>query len=150
MPLFPIQTATNHVRVPGILMLIMGLANVGLAVALAIRSGLGYIGIAIAGAIVLTAKNTLFTPFYAARNLKLPWYTFYPSLIKGAVGFAVVGLGTYLMSLSWALTSWSKLALAGISVSGIYALGAYFLGLTTSERLLLNNEIRQRMKRLSR
>ena len=144
-PLFPIQVSTNHVRVPGILTLIMGLANAGLAVALAKWSGWGYISIAIAGALVLTAKNSLFTPLYAAHLLKLPWHTFATRLINGVLGFVVVAAGSYLISLNLSLASWSSLALVGISISGIYILGAYFFGLRAEERLLIKTEIRQRM-----
>jgi membrane protein EpsK len=114
-------------------------------VALALWSGLGYLGIALAGAIVLTAKNTLFTPLYAARNLKLPWHTFLPSLIAGVIGCVLVAAGAYWASSTWILTSWSKLALAGMSISLLYIGAAILFGLGRDDRTLLVAEIRRRL-----
>jgi hypothetical protein len=143
-PLFPIQEATNKVRVPGILTLVMGVANTGLAVALAKWSGWGYISIAIAGAIMLTAKNTLFTPLYAARIIELPWYTFIPSLLTGILGFVTVGAVSFLGAASSPSMSWGQLALIVASISGGYLIAAYFLGLNSGDRKLLETEIRRR------
>jgi membrane protein EpsK len=146
-PLFSLQVVTNNVRIPGVVTLVMGAANAALAVALALWSGWGYIGIAIAGAIVLTAKNAFFTPLYGARILKLPWWTFLPSLIAGVVGCLAVGAGTYWISLTWTLTGWGQLALVAVITSGIYMIAAYFLGLDADDRSLLKSEIQRRIKR---
>lgn len=145
-PLFSIQTATNHVRLPGILTLVMGIANAVLAVALALWSGLGYIGIAVAGAIVMTAKNAFFTPLYNARNLRLPWWTFLPNLATTTLACLLVSAAGYWMSINFTLTGWLQLALGAAVIAGIYLLAAYFLGLNPDERLLLRTELRQRMK----
>jgi len=146
-PLFSIQVATNNVRVPGMVTLVMGVANTILAVTLAKWSGWGYISIAIAGAVALTAKNALFTPLYNARILRLPWWTFLPSLVAGSVGCLAIGLGTYWMASIWTLASWGQLALAAGITSGIYLGTAYCLGLNADERHLLISEIRRGIKR---
>ena len=65
-PLFNIQVATNRVRVPGILTCVMGVGNLGLALLLAGPVGWGMYGVAAAGAVMLTAKNLVFTPIYGA------------------------------------------------------------------------------------
>jgi membrane protein EpsK len=144
-PLFSIQSATNHVRLPGILTLFMGVANASLAVALALWSGLGYMGIAVAGAIVLTAKNAIFTPLYNARNLRLPWWTFLPNLATSVLATLAVSAAAYWISLNWTLTGWLQLALAAAIITGIYVVVAYFLGLGAEERSLIKSEIRQRL-----
>jgi membrane protein EpsK len=146
-PVASLQIVTNNVRIPGILTLAMGVVNAGLAVALALWSGWGYISIAIAGAIVLTAKNAFFTPLYSARILKLPWWTFLPSMIAGVVGCLAVGVGTYWVSLIWTLTGWAQLALVAVITSGIYVIAAYALGLGADDRDLLKSEIQRRIKR---
>jgi membrane protein EpsK len=145
-PLFPIQVATNHVRVPGIFNLIMGLVNVGLAVALAFGSGWGYISIALAGAIVMTIKNTFFTSLYAARVLQLPWHTFLPSMGKGVLGFVVVGSTSYLIETLWHLNSWGMLASTGIILSALYLIAVYLFGANVNERALIKSEIINRLK----
>jgi O-antigen/teichoic acid export membrane protein len=144
-PLFALQTATKKVRVPGLATLVLGVTNVALAIALATWSG-DYIGIAVAGTIMLLAKNLLFTPLYSARILKLRWWTFLPSMIAGAVGCLAVGTGTYMISLTWTLTSWVQLALVAMITSGIYVSAAYFGGLNADDRDLVRSEIRRRIK----
>jgi membrane protein EpsK len=144
-PLFSLQVAANKVRTPGLVTLSMGLVNVGLAVALALWSGWGYVGIAVAGAVVLTAKNAVFTPLYNARILKLPWWSFLPSLLAGAVGCLAVGVGAYWIAETWALTDWSRLALVAALTGVLYVIAAYFLGLSPNERRSLHEELRRRV-----
>ena len=143
-PLFPIQEATNRVRLPGILTLVMGAVNAALAVSLALWSGWGPISIPIAGAILLSAKNTLFTPLYAAKVLRMPWHTFLPGLFNSALWFLVIAGGSYLLSTQFSLLTWPRLALAGLSITCMYAVGAYFFGIKADERALLVFELRQR------
>jgi len=66
LPLFSLQLTKNAVKIPGLVTLACGVVNVFLAVALATAFPNG-LGIAMAGALVLTAKNAIFTPLYAAR-----------------------------------------------------------------------------------
>ena len=84
-PLFAIQTTLNKVKLPGIMSLIFGIINIFLALVFIEKFNLGAIGIAGAGAIVLTMKNALFTPIYGATIQKNPWYTYLKSLIPGLV-----------------------------------------------------------------
>ena len=144
-PLFSLQVATNNVRVPGIVTLVMGVINAFLAVGLALWSGWGYISIAIAGAIVLTAKNAIFTPLYGAHILHKPWWTFFPSIVAGVVGCLAVGVGTYWVSLTWQLAGWAQLALVVVITSGVYGGVAYCLGLSADDRALLKSEIQRRI-----
>lgn len=143
-PLFSIQVSTNHVRLPGILTLLMGLVNVGLAIALALRSGWGYISIAIAGAIVLTSKNAIFTPLYNAWILRVPWWTFLSKLAINALACLFVSLATYSIAQHWILTSWLHLFIVALITTATYGVAAYFLCLNTSERSLIQTEIRRR------
>ncbi len=145
-PLFSLQVATNKVRLPGLTTLGMGIVNIFLAIAFSLWSGWGYISIAIAGAIVLTIKNTIFTPLYTAYILKLPWWTFLPSLVSGLIGSLAVGLGSYGLSTIWTLNSWVDLIIVGAVISAIYVIIAYFGGLNTADRELLKSEIEHRLK----
>jgi membrane protein EpsK len=125
----------------------MGAANAALAVALALWSGWGYISIAIASAIVLTAKNTFFTPLYSAYILKLPRWTFLPSLLPGVLGCLAVSAGAFWVSSTWTLTDWGQLVLVALITSGICMFAGYFLVLGADERRLLRSEIRRRLQR---
>lgn len=144
-PLFSIQVSTNHVRVPGVLTLVMGVTNACLAVALALWSGWGYISIGIAGAIVLTAKNAVFTPLYNAHILHLPWWTFLRNLSTSVVAWLAVFIISFWISLTFAITGLPQLALVGMLVGCLYLLVIYFIGLNKDDRSFLKKEIRQRI-----
>jgi len=86
--------ATNHVRLPGILTCVMGLGSLGLALLLAGPVGWGMYGVAVAGAVMLTAKNLVFTPLYTARILGLGYGTFYREIlpvVASTIGLAGAG-----------------------------------------------------------
>jgi O-antigen/teichoic acid export membrane protein len=106
MPLFSIQIAVNKVRWPGIVTLIMGTGNLTLAIFLAKYAGWGIYGVATAGAIVLTAKNALFTPIYGALILRQRWYALLRSYVIGLAflgGLLIIGgiLGSRIRPASW-------------------------------------------------
>ena len=137
LPLFGLQVTLNKVRWPGVVTLVMGAANLGLAVALAGWAGWGAIGVAAAGLIVLTTKNALFTPIYGAVIQNLPWWTFTTALLPGTAGALLVLGASYGLTLIWPATSWPQLIAAGAAVAGVYACLAYVGGLNTAEKRLL-------------
>lgn len=95
-PLFPVQIAYNKVRLPAVVTLVMGGANVLLALVLGNRYGLA--GIIAAYGIVLTIKNSIFTPIYTARIQSLPWTYYYRALLPGVVGTVIVALCGWFLS----------------------------------------------------
>jgi membrane protein EpsK len=72
LPLFGLQVATGHVKVPGLVTGALGLLNLGLALLLAGPVGMGVWGVALAGAIALAAKNVVFTCLFSSRILRVP------------------------------------------------------------------------------
>ncbi|MEZ4642790.1 MAG: oligosaccharide flippase family protein [Chloroflexota bacterium] len=120
-PLLSIQTALNKVRWPGIITLLFGVINLLLAIWWVRWDTMG-IGIALAGAIVLTIKNSIFTPIYGAYIQKLPWYTFLWPILPSLVGFVLVSVSGYASVLFWSLNSWFSLALVGIVLTILYLL----------------------------
>ncbi len=90
LPLFPVRTAYNRVKIPGVVLLVMGIANLLLAIQLPIITGWGVYGVAMASAIILTLTNALFTPWYVSHILNIPWYTFMRPMILGV--FATIGV----------------------------------------------------------
>lgn len=134
LPLFNIQVAANHVRLPGILTLFMGLGNLGLALLLAGPVGWGMYGVAASGAIMLTAKNIIFTPLYGAHILGLDLRAFYREIVP-VVGATVVlaGVGWWL-SYNLQLHTWLAFGLATLGLAGVFLLATYRLLLTNEER----------------
>ncbi len=133
-PLFAVQVATNRVRTPGILTLLMGLGNLGLALLLSGPMGWGMYGVAGAGAIMLTAKNLLFTPGYAAHILGVQRLTFYGEVLPIVGGtLALVGTG-WLLSHSIQPHTWFQLGLSAMAAAGIILPLFYRFLLTQQER----------------
>ncbi len=134
LPLFNIQVATHHVRLPGMMTCVMGLGSLGLALLLAGPVGWGMYGVAVAGAVMLTAKNLVFTPLYAARILGLGYGTFYREILP-IVGMTL-GLagGAWWLARSFQLHTWLGLGLSAISIAAVFAAGTYFFLLSSDER----------------
>ncbi len=135
-PLFSIQTALNKVRLPGIVTILLGLVNLILALWWAEWERYG-LGVALAGAIVLTAKNALFTPIYGAYIQKVPWYTFIKELSFGIGGTFFVGGGCLFLVYRFSITEWSSLIFASGVVSIIYLGLLFFVFLSKEERVML-------------
>jgi len=116
-PLFAIFTALNKVRLPGIITLIAGLANLGLAILFLTRSNLGMMGVALSGALILTFKNLLFDPIYSAKILNLRTLFFYNDLFIGVIVFIITwGLG-YFICYILKVNNWFELILGGSLVT---------------------------------
>ncbi|MHB9024890.1 MAG: lipopolysaccharide biosynthesis protein [Armatimonadota bacterium] len=133
-PLTSLQMAANRVRLPGIVTCIMGIANLGLALLFAGPLGWGMYGVAAAGAILLIAKNTLFTPYYGAYILRQPLGTFYSDLLPHlglTLGTAAIG---WWISSWWQIATWHELILCGCLISGVYLLLVLALRLSPAER----------------
>ncbi len=136
MPLFSVQVAMNKVRLPAIAALLMGMLNFALAVVFARYLKWGVYGVALAGGVVLTVKNALFTPVYVAILLQRPWYEFLPSHASS------LGLLTGLMAAGYALSrftaaaSYGHLALSTLLI-GIIGLTAIWLILPSNDRRLI-------------
>ena len=137
LPLLGLQLAANRMKTPAVVTIVMGLGNLGLALLLARPVGWGLYGIAAAGAIMLTAKNVLFTPAYAAHVLGKPWTSFAREL--GLI--VAVTAGTILLcrvALWFApITGWIQMAGVSFIISIFYAAAAYRFFLNCEERAML-------------
>ena len=137
MPLFNIQVAMNKVRWPGLVTLFMGVVNLILALSFVKYLNWGVYGVAIAGAIVLTAKNAVFTPLYAAVILRQPWYTFLKSSLSA------LGLLIGLMMLGYALNryavpaSWLQLILLSLGLGATGLAAVWFILPRNDRRVML-------------
>ncbi|HEY3417593.1 MAG TPA: oligosaccharide flippase family protein [Armatimonadota bacterium] len=134
LPLFNIQVATNNVRLPGILTCVMGAMNLGLALWLAGPVGWGMYGVAAAGAIMLTAKNLLFTPLYGAHILGIGHGTFFRAtipIIVATLGLTASGWG---IASLFPILSWTALFGVGAILTCLYLGFTYLILLTKEER----------------
>lgn len=91
--LFTINVAYNKVRIPGIVIFFMGIGNFLLAVMIPYLTGWNYYGVALAGAIMLTLKNAIFTTWYATKVLGISRTTFLSPMIQGVFAMLII-MGT--------------------------------------------------------
>jgi membrane protein EpsK len=138
-PLLGLQLTANRVKTPGLVTLVMGLANFLLAVVLARHWGL--YGIAAAGAIMLTAKNLLFTPVYAARIVRRPAVTFLAPLIPTV--FATVAIIALCHGVAGfvEISDWLTLTGLSLGIAAVHLIASYALLLNNKERAAVRDLI---------
>jgi len=148
LPLFSINVAYNQVRLPGIVTFFMGIGNFVLAIALVLFTGLGYFGVALASAIMLTLKNALFTPWYATRILNVGIHTFIRSMLPGIIATAFIGILTTLISIVFSLAALISLVITGICITLVYIAVLWKFGLNGFERGLFRSYLPQPLRRI--
>ena len=141
LPLLGLQLATNRVKVPGVVTMVMGMANLGLALVLAGPMHWNLYGIAAAGAIMLTLKNVFFTPIYGAHVLGKPCGVFFreSALIVGVTVVTILACRGVLWF--WPIVGWDQLAGLSLGISALYGLIVYQFILTVEERKMVRSLI---------
>jgi membrane protein EpsK len=135
-PLMYIQNTYNMVRWPGIVTLLCGVASV-IADLLIVKLGWGYLAIAGSTAIIWSLRNVIFTPIYSAHNMKLPWWSFLPSLIFTLIGTLFVWGTSYILTIFYMPNSFFTLAGAATIISLLYAVFAWVFGINAAEKEML-------------
>jgi O-antigen/teichoic acid export membrane protein len=146
LPLFAINVAFNKVRIPGIMTFIMGIGNVILAFSLPLLLGLGYYGVAIAGAIVLTLKNTFFIPWYATKVMNIPAKTFTKSITAGVFATLFLAGSAFIVGKIFLISSLAGLVVAGSMLSLVYFIIVWFIGFNQDERHIFLHYIPRQMR----
>ena len=85
-----LQPGMNKVKLPGLVTLSMGIANVICTYTLGVTLGMGVMGVALGGAIILSLKNAVFTSLYGARILDLQKTTFLRPLMSSFLIFVFI------------------------------------------------------------
>jgi membrane protein EpsK len=129
MPLFSINTAYNQIKIPGIVTVMMGIVNLGLAILFSHYLNFGIYGVAVAGAIVLTMKNTVFIPLYTAKMMQIRTLTFIKKMLPGTLLTLFTFLAAYMISLTCNIETWSSLLeyIAMILVVAMVLIWFFFL-----------------------
>ena len=135
------------VRIPGIVSFLMGIGNFALAIALPLLTGWGYYGIAVAGAIVLTLKNALFTPWYATRVLKVNSHTFTGSMLPGVAATALIIVTVIILGMVLPLDALAMLMMTGSIITVAYIVMVWRFGLNKYEREFFESYIPEKLRR---
>lgn len=137
LPLFSINISFNKVRIPGLVTLFMGIGNFLLALMIPYFTGLGYYGVAIAGAIMLTLKNSFFLPWYTSRILRTQKHTFIVSMLPGLISMSVIVVIIYIFNCFINVSNLINLIFYCGLLSFIYFLAIWLIGLNQKERQII-------------
>jgi O-antigen/teichoic acid export membrane protein len=138
-PLGYVENAYNRVRWPGIITVLTGVVNLGLAILVAWWGKWGVYGVALVAAISTTLRSVLFMPLYNAYIMRLRWWVFFPSLSASAIGTLIVSVMAYAAASLWMPTGWLALGISAAIVSLVYCAGLFFWGLTRKDWQLIVN-----------
>lgn len=145
-PLFYLYVAMNKVKLNGIILIILGIVNVMVVYLLGITFGLGLLGVAIGGGLVLGAKNAIFTPLYGAYLLRLPKTFFFRTLKNGILSMVLTCVVGFVIHKFLFFGGWSSLLLC-MAVTGAFSLiGVWFLVLPIHDRIMLLEYVPKRFR----
>jgi membrane protein EpsK len=146
LPLFSINVAYNKIRIPGVVTLLMGGMNIALAIAIPLMAGWGFYGVAVAGAIVLTLKNAIFTPWYATKVMGTKASTFNASMLPGMIATIVIIGVSMAIGILLPITSLASLILVGCIIGVVYLALIWKYGLSIFERGIFKNYLPKNLR----
>jgi membrane protein EpsK len=129
-----VQTAVNKLKAPAFVTLIMGILNFILAYLLSGYFKMGALGIALAGSIVLTSKNLIFSPLYVAKITNQKWDTYLKGVTKPFFATLFVSLVSFYISKLYKINNFLELFLVCCVVGVIYLAFVYFIMLKKEEK----------------
>ncbi len=108
-PLYTVNTITCKLKVPVLLSIAIGFANVGIVLALLSYTNLGVYAVAGVSSVLWVLRIFLFVPSYAAHIVDVKRSTFYGPLLRGVINIAVTGGVLFLCSRIFNIDSWFEL-----------------------------------------
>ena len=132
--LYAINTVTNHLKVPVLVNLGLGVANTVLVLILLKTTSLGVYGIAIANAIMLFLKVVFFVPSYAASNLGQKLTIFYPAFFRAVISSVLIMVLFAFLGNFFVIDSWLDLILVALGCGVVGYLFNILILLTRQER----------------
>jgi len=150
LPLFSINVSYNKLRIPAIVTILSGLANILLAVTLPSITGWGYYGVAVAGTVVLTLRHFFFVPLYATRVLGVSKNPFKSSMFQVILSTIIVmGISStiyYYSNISNVIT----LVIYCTMISLVYLPIMWFIFMDQSEKRIIESFIPSRLMKMLR
>ncbi|WP_022765629.1 lipopolysaccharide biosynthesis protein [Butyrivibrio sp. XPD2006] len=148
-PLYTVNSITRKLKVPVLVSFGIGLANVIIVPILLKYTSLGLIAIKTVSSVLLTLRVLFFVPLYAAYSLKMKWHTFYPALVRGTIGSAILlAIFSYVNSVI-DINTWMKLIVACLLCGGFGYIVNYFVLLSKDERDIVHDIVSRKMPKLS-
>ena len=146
--LFSVYTITDRRKVPTLVLLATGTANMILVFILLKFTNMGVYAIAMSSAICLGLRNMFFTPIYGAKCLNLKPMTFFPVMIKGFFGIAIVVVIGMLYRHFIDHITWISFIINAVVVCGLSFIANYYFFFNKEERAYLLSVVRCRLPKL--
>ncbi len=131
-PINTILVSQNKLKIPALFTLIIGIGSVFLMFFEAER--FGAVGIAAAAALMLTLKNSIFFPIYAAKILGYPWWHYMTRITQVAMITVVMSLLSHYIGTIIEVNSYLMIFATGIPITILYGLIVYLVALNTKEK----------------
>lgn len=140
-PLYTVNSITCKLKVPVLVSLGIGVANIVGSILLCVYTSLGVYAIQIVSSVLLTLRVFFFAPVYAAHVLGEKWYTFYEPLLRGVAASVIclVLFAGYRSLLH--IDSWGKLILCVIPCGIVGYMVNYIVVLNREERISIKNKV---------
>ncbi len=145
--LYHVFLITKRVKLNSVVILLSGILTTATVFVLLETTDLGVYAIAGVSTFYGILRNLVFTPIYAARCLKVKWYTFYGDILLGLASIGAICLTALPFQLLIEIDGWSKLFAVGIA-AGAAALAVNFLiVLRKNERKMVLDMVRKKLQR---
>ncbi len=137
MPTFSIRRGLDKVKLPAVVTLLGGCANVLLSILLVSCTGMGIYSVAFSLSLCLVAQNLFFAPIYTAMITGKPKTIFIKEVIPGLAMATLAGGVAFSLSQMYDLASIPRLLAAGILVAVIYGAFCYVVVVGKEDRAFL-------------
>ncbi|MCI8861781.1 MAG: MATE family efflux transporter [Lachnospiraceae bacterium] len=145
--LYHVFLITKRVKLNSVVILLSGILTTATVFVLLETTDLGVYAIAGVSTFYGILRNLVFTPIYAARCLKVKWYTFYGDILLGLASIGAICLTALPFQLLIEIDGWIKLFAVGIA-AGAAALAVNFLiVLRKNERKMVLDMVRKKLQR---
>ncbi len=141
LPLFPINVSYNKLRIPATVTILLGIINLLLSLVLPSVTGWGYYGVAVAGAIVLTARHFFFVPMYATKVLGASKNPFRTSMVQVILSTIIVSGTSGIVYCFLNISSATSLIVCCGIISLIYLPMIWFRFMNQPERRIIESFI---------
>lgn len=140
-PLYSVNMITCKLRMPVLVSLGIGVANIIGSIVLYKYTNLGVYAIQLVSSVLLTLRVFIFTPIYAAYILNQKWWEFYGPLLRGLLSSFVILVVYNIILHNIALESWGTLIVYALPCGILGYVINYMIVLDHSERLTVRSII---------
>ena len=146
--LYHVFLITKRVKLNSVVILMSGILTTTTVFVLLETTDLGVYAIVGTSMVYGILRNLVFTPIYAARCLKVKWYSFYGDILLGLISIGAIYLTAMPFRLLIEIDGWLKLFSIGIA-AGIAALIVnFFIVLRKNERKMVLDMVKKKLKRV--